>query len=171
VNKRPFCSTIYLHMFHFSYYNITSSFDFITNSASLYPLLHLAMDVLNIATLSNCSLTSQNLHKATLVNCTLRNAELHNSTITGSTFHSCRLHDCTIHTSIFHKSSIFGAKYMLKCQFNGTDIRASLPELQKLPVEVREMIFKETLEGCWNGKAPSLLVALRGHPGRGILSD
>lgn len=26
------------------------------------------------------------------------------------------------------------------------------------------MIFKETLEECWNGKAPGLLAALRGHP-------
>jgi uncharacterized protein YjbI with pentapeptide repeats len=101
------------------------------------------MGVLNIATLSNCTLTSQSLHNATLTNCTLRNVELHSSTITGSTFHNCRLYDCTIHTSTFHKSSIFYAKHMLKCQFNDTDIRAAPPELKKLPVEVREMIFKE----------------------------
>jgi hypothetical protein len=122
------------------------------------------MDLLNIATLLNCTVTSQNLHKATLSNCTLRNVELHNSTVTGSTLRNCCLYDCTIHTSKLHKSFIFGAKAMLKCELNDTEICASLPELKKFSVEVREMIFKEVLEGCWNGKAPGLLVALRGHP-------
>jgi hypothetical protein len=54
---------------------------------------------------------------------------------------------------------------MLKCQFSDTEIRASLPASEKLLVEVRGIIFKEALEGCWNAKAPGLLVALRGHRG------
>lgn len=121
------------------------------------------MKTLNLATVENSSMNNLTFHQSTILKYTFANVELHNSTSSGSILRNCELFDCTVNNSRFYDCKRPGVK-VLKCEFQNTQMGPmgpSPPGFSKLPVEIREMIFKEVL--VCKGKTPPLLAAVRGN--------
>jgi hypothetical protein len=150
---------------------ITSNFHFpnpTTISTSKATDLHNAhshanMGTLNQVTVSDSKLTSITIQKSKVINCTITRVTIHNSSISYSVLTNCRLYDCIIHSSKLYNCKLYGSQRVLRCKFDDCEFFAGPPTLSKLPVEIREMIFKLCLKDSWEGKAPNLLAALRGH--------
>ncbi|TAQ88011.1 hypothetical protein B7494_g3686 [Chlorociboria aeruginascens] len=115
----------------------------------------------NVATIQNCMVQGHQLHNANIKNSTLTRVEISNSTISDSTVINCRISESSMYNSKFFDSVIKGAKALLKCELQRTQVTPSAPTLCKLPIELQEMIFEYCLD--WKGKTPVLVAAVRGH--------
>jgi hypothetical protein len=105
---------------------------------------------------------SWTVQNSTITNRTLTNSSLRHSTLSSSVPTNCDIQGCTITSSTLINCRLYGISKVNKCLISALALLPSSSTLNKLPVEIRDMIFEVYLEGEWNGKLPALLAALKG---------